>query len=732
MVFASILFGGLAVPELKSSGKTPTRMENVMAMAHMLKDHPDHKELGSRAVTMFLDHGELEDVMLQEVLMMSSTVLSPSSAAQADAEVTESDEDKQAGGKHVEEASSSAHVHEGDMAFTSASHLENFLSGANTTVGATGSLSAGQPWAHKNLNYCLDPSATQAVKKAVMLSVAQFRKAVPGLTMTDVGFQSSTGGGPDGSAGLCKTSPAVFVTSKHKGCWSYVGEIKSWKSQVLNLESPGCDSLGTTMHEFLHAFGQAHEQSRPDRDTYVKVDFANVPKNVANNFQKSPNGDTNRPYDMLSLMHYGSTAFAPAGKKSIEPLAAAYALYTKDPSQYHKYKLGNRVGMTQLDADQLAEMYGVKAQTLADLGPCTDRKKPDGSAWTDVHGQTCNTYRTYFPKSCHQYVSGSFCCSGGATNANCGGGIQLQSWKPPGPQPNPLPPPPAPPPSLPPKAPPNPPPSPPPTAVDPPATCQEVVLRITGGQYAEEIGVKLDGKPLVKTGAVTDHQVINNKLGCLAIDSTHSVQLSDSYGDGWNGGFLEEVINENVVLTLGKDFTAGTSKSYSFTVPKPIKKTDLKDIRTSYVCNSWMGVGYCNPSSPFYHSVKRDCQRTCSGVPTDAYSNCPTLGKTGLCGASFTSGKTVKEMCPDSCKGAKQVSGKGSADNSLLPQDDIEPESQEPTEVPATLFSRRYPKQKAGHVAAQGLKASRDVDGAAHQQQQQDVGLPFKIYRLAK
>ena len=44
----------------------------------------------------------------------------------------------------------------------------------------------------------------------------------------------------------------------------------------MSLDSPGCIYTGTVHHEFLHALGLEHEQSRHDRDTYVNTHIENV------------------------------------------------------------------------------------------------------------------------------------------------------------------------------------------------------------------------------------------------------------------------------------------------------------------------------------------------------------------------------------------------------------------------------------------------------------------------
>ena len=101
------------------------------------------------------------------------------------------------------------------------------------------------------------------------------------------------------------------------GCWSQVG-MRGGKQEI-GLAN-GC-GVGATIHEIGHAFGLWHEQSREDRDRYVKTLWQNITAGREHNFnQHISDGDDLEAYDYKSIMHYPTWGFSKNGQPTIETI----------------------------------------------------------------------------------------------------------------------------------------------------------------------------------------------------------------------------------------------------------------------------------------------------------------------------------------------------------------------------------------------------------------------------
>ncbi|XP_053714809.1 high choriolytic enzyme 1-like [Synchiropus splendidus] len=136
-----------------------------------------------------------------------------------------------------------------------------------------------------------------------------------------------------------------FISIENRGgCFSSLGRVGGM--QVLSLNRRGCLYHGIIQHEINHALGFQHEQTRSDRDQYVKINWENIDPQMAYNFYKQNTNNLNTPYDYSSIMHYGRTAFSIAyGKDSITPIP--------NPN----VQIGQRQGMSYWDIMRINALY---------------------------------------------------------------------------------------------------------------------------------------------------------------------------------------------------------------------------------------------------------------------------------------------------------------------------------------------------------------------------------------
>ena len=162
-------------------------------------------------------------------------------------------------------------------------------------------------------------------------------------------------------------------TSNQSGvCESSVGRVGG-QQQVDG--SIAC-AVATLLHEMGHVVGLYHEQSRPDRATYVNVLYANVIKASRSNFdQIYDNAQVVGSYNYASVMHYIPFAFSRNGGPTIESIPPGIGL-------------SNTVGYNTGDVDTVRRIYGFIPSTV------TIASNPPGLQVV-VDGTTITTPKKY-------------------------------------------------------------------------------------------------------------------------------------------------------------------------------------------------------------------------------------------------------------------------------------------------------------------------------------------------
>ncbi|KAL9975855.1 hypothetical protein ACROYT_G013067, partial [Oculina patagonica] len=183
-------------------------------------------------------------------------------------------------------------------------------------------------WPSNTVPYVIDRNIEKAGVQAINDAIADYHK------LTCVKFVART------------TQKNYIKFTNGDGCSSSVGRTARGEQKV-NLHRY-CWYKGIVIHELAHAIGFFHEQSRTDRDSYVKVLYENIELGKESNFDKFGQGQIQHlgeSYDYGSIMHYGPKAFSRNGRSTIVGLKSS------------ANQMGQRKGFSANDVRQINKLY---------------------------------------------------------------------------------------------------------------------------------------------------------------------------------------------------------------------------------------------------------------------------------------------------------------------------------------------------------------------------------------
>jgi hypothetical protein len=196
-----------------------------------------------------------------------------------------------------------------------------------------------------------DPNATQKITNAINTFNADFRNVIQwvspppsGANYVDIDLSATD------TSGVCEAN---------EGYEAIQGQPMTGSTDCTE---------GTILHEMGHVIGLWHEQSRPDRATYIALNYSNVVKGSWSNFLAATDDQQILgPYDYASVMQYIPYAFSANGRPVIESIPAGIPLsgYAGVPSLETATPAQPAYDYSAGDKETIKRLYGAAPTQIA-------------------------------------------------------------------------------------------------------------------------------------------------------------------------------------------------------------------------------------------------------------------------------------------------------------------------------------------------------------------------------
>ncbi len=135
--------------------------------------------------------------------------------------------------------------------------------------------------------------------------------------------------------------------------------------QIINIVS--WNNRWIMAHELAHALGFWHEQSRPDRNSYVQINTSNIQTGLGHNFDIRTAADVypiqvyglndDQTYDFDSVMHYGQCDFSTDCPLGASCNCTNTTITVLAPNQVWQTQIGQRNHLSTLDQLTMSFIY---------------------------------------------------------------------------------------------------------------------------------------------------------------------------------------------------------------------------------------------------------------------------------------------------------------------------------------------------------------------------------------